>query len=152
MNVPNSVCSSQAQQNGSSSKPSPGGPTRPAEMSDSMRNGQVDDEGKSYCNMANEQDALEPIAVIGMAVKFPQDASSVEGFWQMLLDGRSSLTEIPKDRMNIDAYYHPDKDHFGTVKSLKSPQSPATTKAMNTWHATDSGLSDERPRRALHQR
>jgi hypothetical protein len=62
-----------------------------------------------------EPDKLEPIAVIGLAVKFPQDATSQESFWQMLLDGRSAMTEVPKNRMNIDAYYHPDKDHVGTV-------------------------------------
>lgn len=63
----------------------------------------------------DEQDRLEPIAVIGLGVKLPQDASSQESFWQMLLDGRSAMTEVPKNRMNIDAYYHPDKRHVGTV-------------------------------------
>ncbi|KAL8783966.1 MAG: hypothetical protein Q9195_009231, partial [Heterodermia aff. obscurata] len=58
---------------------------------------------------------LEPIAVIGMALKFPQDATSVEPFWQMLLDGRTAKTEVPKARLNIDAYYHPDPKHIGTT-------------------------------------
>ncbi|PYH98982.1 hypothetical protein BO71DRAFT_455222 [Aspergillus ellipticus CBS 707.79] len=65
-----------------------------------------------------EDEKLEPIAVIGMAVKFPQDASSQESFWQMLLCGKSAMTEVvAKNRVNIDAYYHPDKDHIGTMNA-----------------------------------
>ncbi|KAL4862401.1 hypothetical protein BDV12DRAFT_207226 [Aspergillus spectabilis] len=64
---------------------------------------------------ATVENTLEPIAVIGMAVKFPQDASDVEGFWQMLLKGKSAMTDIPKNRFNLDGYYHPTKAHFGTT-------------------------------------
>lgn len=62
-----------------------------------------------------EDDKLEPIAVVGMALKFPQDATTAESFWQMLLDGRSAMTEVPKDRWNIDAFYHPNPDRYDTV-------------------------------------
>jgi Beta-ketoacyl synthase, N-terminal domain len=50
-------------------------------------------------------DALEPIAVIGLALKFPQDATSPEAFWQMLMEGRSAMTNVPKERFNVDAFY-----------------------------------------------
>ena len=63
-----------------------------------------------------EQDILEPIAVVGFSLKFPQDATSAEAFWKMLLEGRSALTEIPKDRFNIDAFYHPDAERHDTVR------------------------------------
>lgn len=62
-----------------------------------------------------ENDKLEPIAVVGMSLKFPQSATSPDSFWQMLLDGRSAMTEIPKDRLNIDAFYHADANRSGSV-------------------------------------
>ncbi|TGJ79824.1 hypothetical protein E0Z10_g8943 [Xylaria hypoxylon] len=51
----------------------------------------------------------EPIAICGLALKFPQDASSEEGFWAMLLDKRSAMTEFPPERLNINSFYHPTK-------------------------------------------
>lgn len=60
-------------------------------------------------------DKIEPIAVIGLDLKLPQDATTPEGFFEMLKEGRSALTEVPKDRYNIDAFYHPDSDRAGTV-------------------------------------
>lgn len=50
-----------------------------------------------------------------MAVKLPGDATSVEDMWKMLLQGRCAAGVFPEDRLNADAYYHPDPDHGGTV-------------------------------------
>ncbi|KAI0485236.1 lovastatin nonaketide synthase [Xylariaceae sp. FL0804] len=49
----------------------------------------------------------EPLAIVGMAFEFPQGASSADTFWEMIRDGRSACTEFPADRLNIDAFYHP---------------------------------------------
>ncbi len=62
-----------------------------------------------------EDDKLEPIAVIGFAARLPQDATTPEKFWQMLCEGRSARTEIPQDRFNVDAFYHPDPDRIDAV-------------------------------------
>ncbi|KAI1084493.1 putative polyketide synthase [Whalleya microplaca] len=48
----------------------------------------------------------EPIAVCGLSLKFPQDASSEKEFWAMLLEKRTAMTEFPADRLNIDAFHH----------------------------------------------
>ena len=65
--------------------------------------------------LANEP--YEPLAVVGFSLKFPQEATSVEGFWKMLLEKRCAMTEWPEDRLNIDAFYHPDNTQRGTVRS-----------------------------------
>lgn len=52
-----------------------------------------------------QEDKMEPIAVIGLALRFPQDATSPEAFWQMLMQGRSAMTDVPKERFNIDAFH-----------------------------------------------
>ncbi|KAK3937382.1 beta-ketoacyl synthase [Diplogelasinospora grovesii] len=51
-----------------------------------------------------------PIATVGLAFEFPQDATSEESFWEMICEGRSASTEFPPDRLNIDAFYHPDEN------------------------------------------
>ncbi|HYJ85573.1 MAG TPA: SDR family NAD(P)-dependent oxidoreductase, partial [Pyrinomonadaceae bacterium] len=48
------------------------------------------------------------IAIIGISGRFP-GAKNVDEFWQNLAAGKSSITEVPKDRWDIDAYY--DSDH-----------------------------------------
>ena len=63
---------------------------------------------------------LDPIAIVGMAFEFPQEATSESAFWQILQDGRSTRTDFPADRLNIDSYFHPDSDRPGTVSSLNS--------------------------------
>ncbi|WP_329182758.1 type I polyketide synthase [Actinacidiphila glaucinigra] len=50
--------------------------------------------------------AGEPIAVIGMAGRFA-DATSPQELWDMLLQGRDAITEIPPDRYDVDAVYDP---------------------------------------------
>ncbi|KAJ5668938.1 Acyl transferase/acyl hydrolase/lysophospholipase [Penicillium macrosclerotiorum] len=59
-------------------------------------------------------DTLEPIAVVGLATKFPQHATTTEALWEQLLQARSTWSSIPKERFNAEAFYHPDPDHGGT--------------------------------------
>ena len=61
------------------------------------------------------QDAIEPMAIIGMAVRYPGDASTVSGFWDMISRGRTAHSEVPRDRWNVDTWYHPNPDRKGTV-------------------------------------
>ena len=63
-----------------------------------------------------EDDKMEPIAVIGFDARLPGNATSAEGFWEMLSEGKSARTESPHDRFNIDAFYHPDNDRVDTVR------------------------------------
>ncbi|MCA9542240.1 MAG: polyketide synthase, partial [Myxococcales bacterium] len=48
-----------------------------------------------------------PIAIVGMACRLP-GAPSVEAFWRLLVDEVDALTEIPRDRFDLDAHYDPD--------------------------------------------
>ncbi|CRK25252.1 hypothetical protein BN1723_013551, partial [Verticillium longisporum] len=62
---------------------------------------------------------MEPIAIIGMDLKFPGDATNAESFWDMLMEGRSALREIPTDRFNVSAFYHPDPERAGSLNVTK---------------------------------
>lgn len=46
----------------------------------------------------------EPLAVVGLALKFPQGAHNTEAFWKLLLEKRSALTKVPEGRYNADAF------------------------------------------------
>ena len=52
-----------------------------------------------------DTDRLEPIAVIGLDLTFPQDATSTESFWKLLMESRSAMTDVPKDRFNLDGFH-----------------------------------------------
>jgi acyl transferase domain-containing protein len=58
---------------------------------------------------------FDPIAIVGFSVKFPQDATSEEAFWDLLSQRRSTMTQVPQDRWNGDAFYKPDGNKTGTV-------------------------------------
>ncbi|MBZ5859380.1 type I polyketide synthase [Flavihumibacter profundi] len=51
--------------------------------------------------------AAEPIAVIGIGCRFP-GANDPESFWQLLRTGTDAISEVPGDRWQKDAFYHPD--------------------------------------------
>ena len=58
---------------------------------------------------------IVPIAVVGYGCRFPGDATSPAAFYEMLAEGRDAWSEVPKDRYNIDAYWHPNPDRNGTT-------------------------------------
>ena len=59
----------------------------------------------------------EPIAIVGMACRFPGRASTPEAFWQLLHDGVDAITEVPSDRWNIDAFYDSDAAAPGKMQT-----------------------------------
>jgi acyl transferase domain-containing protein len=63
---------------------------------------------------------VEPIAVIGFALKFPQQASTPAAFWDLLIRGGSARTEVPTDRYNAEAFYRAGGNgaKTGTVRQL----------------------------------
>lgn len=63
-----------------------------------------------------EDDTLEPLAIIGFALKFPQDADSPEGFWRVMEEKRCVMTEWPEDRFHLDAFFHRDSSQVNKVK------------------------------------
>ena len=62
----------------------------------------------------------EPIAIVGMACRFPGAANDPEAFWQLLVDGREAVTDVPAERWDIDSLYDPDPDMPGKMSTRRA--------------------------------
>src|SRR5258706_8080595 len=58
---------------------------------------------------------LEPIAVVGVGGGFPGAVESAEELRRFLRDGKSAFVDVPADRWNADAFFHPDFQKPGMV-------------------------------------
>jgi acyl transferase domain-containing protein/acyl carrier protein len=57
----------------------------------------------------------EPIAIIGMGCRFPGGADNPEAYWQLLKNGVDAISEVPRSRWDVDAYFDPDPDAPGKM-------------------------------------
>lgn len=106
-------------------------------------NGYIHENGHGDGAGLLQPDKLDPIAVVGLALRFPQDATSPEAFWQMLLEGRSALTDVPPDRYHVNAFHKASANIIGMACSIR---------IVVSWHLIAYEHLVERQRRSFPQK
>jgi polyketide synthase 12/myxalamid-type polyketide synthase MxaF len=73
----------------------------------------------AVANTEASQPTSEPIAVIGVGCKFPGGADSPDAFWRVLRDGVDAVTDVPRDRWDIDAFHDADPTTPGKMSTRR---------------------------------
>ena len=64
---------------------------------------------------ASQDWTTEPIAIVGMAGRFPGAGGDVYRFGCLLCEGTDLIQEVPPERWDIEAYYDPDPEKAGKM-------------------------------------
>ncbi|HEX8054934.1 MAG TPA: beta-ketoacyl synthase N-terminal-like domain-containing protein, partial [Thermoleophilaceae bacterium] len=88
------------------------------ELTDALRSSIRDREQLREENRRLAAKEAEPIAVVGMACRFPGGVRSPDDLWRVLVSGTDTISEFPTDRgWDLDRIYDPDPDARGKVYS-----------------------------------
>ena len=84
----------------------------------------------------------EPIAVVGIGCRFPGNVHTPEQFWDILVNGVETVSDIPADRWDVDAFFTPHSEQ----KDKMYTRQGAFLTSVDQFDSTFFGIS---PREAI---
>ena len=72
--------------------------------------------------MVSAEGPIDPaprFAIVGYAARFP-GAPDADAFWDLLREGRDAVTEVPKDRWDVDEFFDPEPGVPGKVVTRRA--------------------------------
>jgi acyl transferase domain-containing protein/aryl carrier-like protein len=86
------------------------------DLIDALRQSLKENERLRKQNSQLRTRSAEPLAIVGMSCRFGGGATSPEGLWELLSEGRDAIVPLPTDRgWDVERLYHPDPAHPGTT-------------------------------------
>jgi len=63
-----------------------------------------------------EEAKKEPIAIVGMAGRFP-GADNMDEYWELLANGRDTVCEVPPERWDVNRFFDPNPNAPGKISN-----------------------------------
>lgn len=61
------------------------------------------------------QQRHEPIALVGIGCRFPGEANGADAFWNLLVNGRCAIEEVPAQRWNVERFFDTNPEAPGRM-------------------------------------